>query len=839
MRLFRRLVAVSALFALSACGGGSGGGESGRPPGFSVSTTSVSFVSDASGAAPAAQTIQGSVTDVDAGTVFIGVTHTHRAIESVQVQLTGPTAGQLTIFPLPPAAVGEVGTYTDTITVQACLDRLCAIPISGSPRTIMSTYVVRGIATAHATQVTFVALETEAVPSVQLNVQNQSGSSNYTTSISYGPGATGWLSVTPSSGSSVAPTLSLTAAAMPNVGTYTATLSIESNGFSISRPITYVVEPNLRVDASTMTFGAITGQNSLPAAATANVTTFIGSTTYSAEVIYVSAATGWLSVTGAGSTPGVLTVRPSFTSLDPGTYDATVRLTSASGSSIAFMVSYALAAASLTVAPGTQSFSIDGSSTNSSSILQRTVATGDTGATLNWTASSSVPWLTVTGSGASGGSANLSLIPSELATLRNGQSAATVTFSYHGPGVPGASLQLPVTLDLHLPTVNYVVPYVAYAGEAQEVIIRGAGFSQGALAPVMFGGVAAQSVTVRSDTEIRAVPPTSLPVGSGAVTIDNSLGLVRSRAALVVRTHPNYPFASVAVPSSSWIHNVIHDAERDAVLSARDRQQPDGGAVTRFARDAVTGEWSATTQAFDDLIDIAMSPDGKELLVLARKLHRVDPETLAIVETVDVPNHFAGRSSTLGVMNDGTVMVFSAQVTYSLLERTFVPLVANFEAHVTVSGDGSRAVLSPINGSRGAFFHYDSSTSTLHDTKVVQDSYSEGTLSRTGSRLLSSSFVRDADFALVGELHDGSFSLAGDALSPDGQRVYVLQSQLSNQTTLRIFDASSSMPVLPELSPIQYGSADYPGIGGRIHVSLDSKAIFILGPERFIVQPAP
>ena len=90
------------------------------------------------------------------------------------------------------------------------------------------------------------------------------------------------------------------------------------------------------------------------------------------------------------------------------------------GTPVTVTVDYTLAPSMLTFAPDNPTFTINRASTATAQFLQRTIATGDTGAPLTWVANTSVPWLTVTASGSSGQNAVLMLVPSALESVRNG-----------------------------------------------------------------------------------------------------------------------------------------------------------------------------------------------------------------------------------------------------------------------------------------------------------------------------------------------------------------------------------------------------------------------------------
>jgi hypothetical protein len=830
--------------SMAACGGGGGGGSGNRPQGnFSIATSTVTFAAAANGPAPAAQSVSGSITGVDT-TVFLFVLHTANAIAGATVQVTGATTGELTIFPKLPSQLGA-GTFTDTVTVRACLDGNCSTEISGSPRTINVTYNVAGI-NVSSTSVTLTGVEGSSSQAVAVSVQNLSGASGWTTSVTYGAGGNNWLTVTPASGTSTAPSLSMTGDATLAPGTYGATVTFSANGFTVPITVIYNVTKNLGLSVSNVDFTAITGQGSAPAAQTASVTTALASTTYTTAITYGANGSGWLNVSG-GTAPGVLTVQPTRTNLGPGTFTATVVLTPATGASVSLPVTYTLAASSLALNPGMVSFSIDGASTAADSFLKRAIATGDTGAALNWTATSSVPWLTVTGSGTSGTNALLTLVPAQLTGLANGQSTAIVTFTYNGPGVIAATKTAGVTLDLKLPTVSYVAPYVAYANEPEEVVVRGSGFGQQNLPQVMFGAVAAQTVVIRSDTELRVLPPTGLTAGARPeITIDNNLGLHRSRAQLVVRAHPAYGYAALPTNFGRQNEHMVYDAERDAVISGRAYFETccePASLVTRFKYDTNAGTWSMTSKSFDQLFDIALSPDGKELLVLTtEQLYRVDPVTLATISSVVVPGFSGGTASQLAVANDGKVIVRDAGRTYSLLDGTFTPLQGVLGmVRIDMSPDGSRATTgAATNAGDIPLSFYDSSTGEVHTTTAFQY-YSPGSLTRAATKSLSGEFVRNADFSVFGELRDGAFPILGDVLAPDGDHVYIFrfsQGGSSPVASVRVFDSRLSTPVLPELSPITLPQADDPGIA-RVLISLDGKTLFLVGDKHFVVQPLP
>lgn len=843
MRVLRLIGVLLALVCISACsgGGGSGGGGGGGSNGsFSLATSSVTFTAALNGPTPAPQTVTGSITGVQSN-VYLFVLHTNTAVETAAVRVTGETTGEMTIFPKSPQSIG-LGNFTDTVTVRACLDPNCGREISGSPRTVTVTYNVAGL-NVEQPNVTLSGVEGTPSQTATVNVRNLSGGT-LAASVLYNTG-TDWLTVTPANGASTAPTVTLVGGSNLTPGSYSAVVRFTAASFSATLPVTYNVTSNLGLAASNAGFSAITGQGSPPAAQTVNVTTALASTTYSVAVTYGANGSGWLNASG-GNAPGVLTLQPNRTNLGPGTFTASVVLTPATGSSISLPVTYTLTGSSLTLQPAATSFAIDAASTAASSFLQRTITTGDTGASLNWTASTSVPWLTVTGSGASGGQAILTLVPSQLETLTNGELTAVVTFNYNGPGVLGATRSAAVTLDLDLPTVNYVAPYVAYANEQKEVVIRGSGFGQANLPEVMFGGVQAASVIVHSDTEIRVLPPAGLPAGARpAIIIDNNLGLDRSRAELVVRNHPNYPYFAMATGTGIPDRHGIYDAERDAVFTSVAYFNSDGplNVVTRYQYLSGSGTWSRTTRNYPQLIDIAMSPDGSELLVLTYgQLHRADPVTMAPTSNVAVPNFDVGTASQLAVANDGKVIIRDSARAYSLIDGTFTTL-PSMSAHVGIdmSPDGSRATMgAATNQFDIPLSYYDSTTGTLHTTNAFQY-YSPGSLERHATKSLSGEYVRNADFSVFGQLQIGGIPVLGDVLSPDGERVYVFQygSGGSPVATIRIFDARVPALLLPELTPpITIPASDHPG-AMRLRISLDSRVLFLLGDDHFVVQPVP
>lgn len=830
--LFRYCAYALVLFALSACGGGGGGGGDGGP-GFTVNPRNLTFTAaSTSSATPPNQTVTLNVT----GQVFVAAFFGGAAISNVTFVDTGPATRVYTVVPRTPASLG-IGTHTGTLRIIVCADANCNSPLSGSPTDVGITYQIGGL-TLSPSSVNLTAVEGVASAPVGVNVSNVNGSAAWTTSISYAGNPAGWLTV-PASGATLPATLNFAGAPLP-AGTYSATVTISTASHSLPIPVTYTVRPNLSVAPSSVTFTAVTGQASPPAAQSVAVSTAAGATSYSISTVYGAGDPTWLNVSG-GLAPGNLSIAPNRTDLSPGTHTATITLTPSAGASINVSVTYTLTASSLTVSPASHTFNIDAASTATDAFLKRTVTTGDTGAALTWTASSNVPWLTVTNnSGSSGDTATLTLIPAQIDLLDAGASTATVTFSYSGPGGVSGTKTVGVTLNLSVARVNYVAPYVSYVNEQKDVIIRGSGFTQASL-PVLFDGQAAQSATRVSDTEIRAVPPNFASAGRYKVKTSNtnSMGLERSAAELVVREKPNYGYFALTTNAGIQGMHTIYDAERDAVISARayftiDPARP-ASKVTRFSYDSGTASWSRVTADFVGLLDIALSPDGKELIVLCQDfLHRVDPQSLAILTSTALPATVGGTVSQLAVTNDGKVIIRSLRKIYSLRSKNFTPLVIPTETvGIDASPDGSRAVMGEATNSGDVpFSYYDASTGTMHVT-ALRRYYSGARFDRLAKKMLSDFELFDSNFQLLGALRPGEFVVG---LTPDGDRAYTLSFTGSTQLTVYAYDVSVAMPTFPTPSPIV--PTDYPGVARGI-LSLDGRTAFLVGDEKFVVLPLP
>jgi hypothetical protein len=814
---------------LAACGGGGGGGGSRTVGNFTISTNAVTFDAEVGGPSPATATVTGSITGVDE-TVFLTVVLTSNGIANASVAVTGETTGALTIFPKHPAQLGA-GTFNDTVTVSACLDAGCARPVGGSPKTISVTYNVRGLSVSPSGAV-FSAFEGTTPAPQQIALSNHTGA-NWTSSVTYQGAASGWLTLTPTTGATQgAQQVTLNASSLDAPAIYTATVQITAGSRTQSIPVTYTVSPNLTLSQTTATLTAVSGQTAPPVGASINVTAAVGPPSFTTFVAYGPTASNWLTATAA---PGTLTLVPQSVGLAPGSYQATVVLTPTTGTPVSVAVTYTLAPSVLTFSPDNPLFTISGASTATPQVLQRTITTADTGAPLNWTASSSVPWLTVTSSGASGQNAVVTLVPSALAPVRNGSHQVGLTFTYNGPFVVNQTRELTVDLSLRLPSIEYVMPHVAYLNEEKELVLRGSGFDQPGGAAVTFDGTAAATVEAVSDTELRVTPPSSAVAGASRplLGIVNALGIDRT-AEIVVRAKPAYgnqqlDDGGITLPTG-W--RVVYDAERDFVFGpvVGSASLPViGDSVLKFALDP-TGVAAPTfsSREYPGLNDVELSADGRTLYVVTTtELHFVDPVSMNDIKA-PAPLPFVGPPGRLAVINDGRILM-------PQLHRFYVPSTNQFElvdeqisdGLMEVSADGSRVALQAVGNSGSArLCTFDASTNEFRC--MTEDLGSQVvSLDRAGTRIAGGSQVFNADLTSYGAAPEASFS----RLSPAGDRLYSLS--FSPTTQVRVFDTSAPGNPFPELPPI-----DVPFGASAMGISLNGEHVFIMSTGAFfVVEP--
>ena len=258
-------------------------------------------------------------------------------------------------------AVGSTRVFTTSVALSSIEDTTdVSVSTIPSPAIGLSS-----------TAVTFNAQVGGADPAAQaVQVTNSGGgtlSGLAVGTITYGAGATGWLT-TASLGGATAPTsltLQPTTGSLA-AGSYTATVPITS-GVATNSPrtitVTFTVAANPPVIALSPTSVSITataaGGN--PAPATVNITNTGGGTLSGLAVgtiTYGAGASGWLAASlGTTTAPTTLSLQATVGSIAAGSYTATVPVTSGVASnspqnvSVTFTVN-AAAPASITLAPG-------------------------------------------------------------------------------------------------------------------------------------------------------------------------------------------------------------------------------------------------------------------------------------------------------------------------------------------------------------------------------------------------------------------------------------------------------------------------------------------------------
>lgn len=855
-----RVACGGLLLLLAACGGGGGGGSSApdlsTASGLTVGPASLSFTAVQNGAIPPTQSVQITISHPNAALIGLGFppgTVPPTWLDQSPSRFTGASNNWTFVAAILSTSLAP-GTYTTTIRTAIADANQNILAYRDVPLSYTIQLPVGLVANPQS--LTFSQLQGDAAPAMQTLGISDAANASYpwNASVVYQSGS-GWLNVNgagSASGATLPTSLSISINPSGALGTLNAVVRVTGNGNTLDVPVSYTVsEPQLTRSPAQLTFNA-SSQGTTPVNQDVTLSTQGNlPVNYATSVSYGAGANGWLTVPANGTAPGTVGVGVGTTNLAVGAYTATLTFTTAT-QVVSVAITYVVAASSLTFNPPSVAFTIDTASLPAA--LSQSVSIGATGAALSWTAASSQPWVTVSPtSGASGTSVTVGLDPAQLDTLDPGARSATVTFSYTPPGGGATSAPLSVSLNLLIPKVTSVNPYVATSSTSQEVILRGLGFNGAAGAAVSFDGNAVSSYTVVSDTELRVTHP-SLAAGSYRVSIANQLGnpsIVRSTANLVVVNAPVHTATTLSYPDANPKSplNIVYDAERQALLIGVGL--PIAGAANgSIYRYAYSGSaWSVTpaTQAVSEFRDLALSLDGKTLIAATNSSARqFDAVTLAPGISTDVTLFTLRFLSQLALANDGYAVFttgingsgFTETYRYSVADGVFSTSIASlYFAAPGASADGSRALLvqGGVSPAQPAY-QYDASTGALSATGLAsQANFPRPVLDRRATRILvGGASVYDSSLQKLGNI-PSAFTVV---LSPNGSRAYT-----SSGTVLRAYDlsgtlASPSTDVFPEIGTGTTLPSD-PGLGRVMTVSPDGGTLFIAGDLGIVVVPAP
>jgi hypothetical protein len=242
VRVARTVAWVAFTLCTTSC---SGSGDGAGPPAggsdaFTISPTSLRFDVRGGEARPPPQTVTVTATSAP---VFVKTNVSGAAVESATVQVTGTTTAIVAVQAASPAMLPN-GTSTAQVSIIGCKDPVCSSEVAGSPKTVEVTYTkATGGITGMPNAMTFAQTFGAAAPAAQpVSLKDLGGASFlWTSSIAYQNGS-GWLSVTPASGTGLPATATVSVSPLSAPGTYNATLQFaEGTASQFAVAVTYTL----------------------------------------------------------------------------------------------------------------------------------------------------------------------------------------------------------------------------------------------------------------------------------------------------------------------------------------------------------------------------------------------------------------------------------------------------------------------------------------------------------------------------------------------------------------------------------------------------------------------
>jgi hypothetical protein len=845
--------------ALTGCGGGGGDdGDDPGAPGFRITLdrSSVSFDFTEGAARPTA-VINASSSGPQPSTLFVGAVLEGTGIDQ-SIPIAINTANGTGTITLRPADNLTSGQYTGRVQFLACSDAACNQRIGGTPIPVSFTVQVRrGLSIAPGSVSLASTSGTSDSEPIALTLPEVAT----TYSLVVPQTQMSWLRAINQTASG----FTVSARSMPP-GTYQAAIDVQSGPVTKSLPITYTVtappggEVALGVTPSPVVLAASEGDISA-SQAVAVIAPSWAPDAYVSSVSYISGS-NWLTTTqGAGG----FSVRGDARQLANGNYVALVTVATVPTRD-AIQLQVDLNVTGGLIAPSATTFRV--SSDTTAAQLQRTKAIQATGGTpLQWTASTTADWLTLTRTQGTTGVDDLAF------TLDSADVDSWNNFSDHTAQIriAGAPHITPVifnlTVEKRMAEVTGLGPYLLITDQPNELIVRGRGFSNlsSPSTRLTIAGTAGTSAQLVNDTELVVTVP-SIDVGSRVVSVTNALGFTMPTKS--VRAIESVDFAYASVPTTEVARPLLYDTERQ-VLYGLDFWNEN---TYVFQFDGTSGTWNPTTVPMTRGA-IGLRPEGGTVLRFVqpnsgpRRLEELDPITLALRTSTDLPVQFAqGLPTDSGLLtgNDSRAWLteFLWLRNYNLdtgvVETVEHGNVSNFDStRFIMSRNGEHMVAAPFADLvPNRMFHYMNSADTVwHESGFNVYFDKELKINDDGSRVLvDSNIVLNEELQQLGvmNLPGGAGFKAAALPSPIGRRAYVLtvNDTGAGSPTVYVYDTSSETPgtaSLPLLGSFTF--ADFPSLcpsavscgPGWVQsaISPDGRTLFFSGQQKFVVVPIP
>jgi len=744
------------------------------------------------------------------------------------------------------------GTYTTTLTLRSG-NYVRNVPVAhiATPRQLRLS----------ATQVDLAAISGNTAQADLTVVQLTEGQSGISASVN-----APWLRVSNVSASG----LRVQADSLPS-GTYSAVLSVVSGTRQLNLPVSYVVtappggDRALATTRTSLTFAVSEGATSVAQALGLQRPSW--NPAVSVNIQY-SQGNNWLTATTRPDNDIELSVNAS--GLLRGTYQANLVLTGAYPSAPLTVP------VSVTVGEGlatpTAQLVVLGSDSPSSALTGSVAVRSNGAASLQWSATSSAPWLRLTRAQGSLGQDVTFEIDSAAALAMPAYTDQQATVSISAPNF--TSVQTTVTVRRELAELHYVGPGNVTAGRPVRVIVRGQGFAHIAnpASRLSVAGATPTSVSRLSPSSL-AVQLPALAAGSYELSVSNALGVATSRTTLRVLDEQTYAATQVATEGVPF--STIYDPVRQTVYSANSTLS----AVRRMR--FTNGSWVTDSLAFPALRDIGLSPDGSTLVAVetSGRLHLIDTGSFTVTDTYTMPGPvaetpYSGRG--LAITNDGKVWLsvgsyWNALYSFDLRSRSFTagagvtgaPTSFHSGPWFEVSRNGERLVMvqSASISPNPPMLYLDASEGVLRQNPAGLNFFywTLNGLGDTGNRFLYSAYeVYDSNFGRVGgiTLPDAGWWASAAVLSPDGNKVYIYAvregawNDPSSTTMPRIYVLDSSAAAGTQVTLPVLGSFDlaaYPTcrvdntnsqcVRPNMTIAPDGKTVFVLGTVGLAVIP--